>query len=83
MSLYIYIYTIYYPYTIIHYDHSKLRDKTDTELLAIGVVCSNALIGRAVKPRPHGVSYGALDTVDERERASIQYYSIKIAAMGI
>jgi hypothetical protein len=26
---------------------------------------------------------GALDTVDERERESIQYYSIKIAAMWI
>ena len=52
------LYIIHIPYIniiSIHQDHSNLRDKTDTELLAIGVVCSNALIGRAVKSRRWGV----------------------------
>ena len=49
------IHTPYIDIISIYQDHSKLRNKTDTELLAIGVVCSNALIGRAVKSQRRGV----------------------------
>ena len=88
MSLYIYIYTIHYPYTIYKYNiytsgsfQFARQNRHRVVSHRSGVLqCSHRQGSQVAAP---GRVPGALDTVDERERESIQYYSIKIAAMWI